>query len=125
MVVPITKGGKVVKGARKNNKNISYVVIPLDILQNKSLNPSEKILFCYLNFFYDGVCFQSNEKIAKMTGLTVSTIKRGLKKLEKERYIYVEFVNNNSAKRKIYTVMDNPDKLAYLARKGMFDINRK
>lgn len=110
------------KGTNKNKKNISYVVMPIEILQSETLNPSEKILFCYLNFFYEGICYQSNEKIAKMTGLTVSTIKRGLKKLEREKYIYVEFINNNSARRKIYTVMDNPNKLAYLARKGMFNI---
>ena len=41
------------------------------------------------------------------------------------QYVYVEFVNNNSAMRRIYVVLDNPKKLAYLSRKGMFNLDKK
>lgn len=104
---------------------ITFVVMPVEVLQDKNLTSSEKILYCYLNLFKKGVCFQSNEKLAEMTGLDESTVKRGLKKLGEMKYIFVEFVNNNSAMRRIYTIMDNPKKLEYLARKGLFSLDIK
>ena len=113
----------------KNEKGectgITYVIMPIEILQDKNLTPSEKILYCYLSLFKKGMCFQSNDKLAEMTGLDESTIKRGLKKLGDMEYVYVEFVNNNSAMRRIYVVLDNPKKLAYLSRKGMFSLDKK
>lgn len=104
---------------------ISYVIMPIDILQDKNLTPSEKILYCYLGLFKKGVCFQSNEKLAEMTGLDESTIKRGLKKLSDMKYVFIELVNGNKNKRRIYVVLDNPKKLAYLSRKGMFSLDKK
>lgn len=104
---------------------ISFVIMPIEILQNKDLTANEKMLYCYLSVFKKGVCFQSNEKLAEMTGTDESTIKRGLKKLAELGYVFIEFVNNNSAMRRIYVVLDNPKKLAYLSRKGMFSLDKK
>lgn len=104
---------------------ISFVIMPIEILQNKDLTANEKMLYCYLSVFKKGVCFQSNEKLAEMTGTDESTIKRGLKKLAELGYVFIEFVNNNSAMRRIYVVLDNPKKLAYLSRKGMFNLDKK
>lgn len=104
---------------------ISFVIMPIEILQDKSLTSSEKILYCYLTLFKSGVCFQSNDKLSEITGLDESTVKRGLKKLAEMKYIFVEFVNNNSAMRRLYVVLDNPKKLAYLSRKGMFSLDKK
>ena len=98
---------------------ISFVVMPVEILRNKTLTPSEKILYCYLTLFKSGVCYQSNNKLAETTGLDASTVKRGLKKLSEMKFIFVEFVNNNSAMRRIYVIMENPKKLEYLAKKGL------
>ena len=113
------------KNENGEGTGISFVIMPVEILQDKNLTSSEKILYCYLSLFKKGVCFQSNNKLAEMTGLDESTIKRGLKKLGELKYVYVEFVNNNSAMRRIYVVLDNPKKLAYLSRKGMFNLERK
>ena len=107
--------------SENDGTGITYAVMPIDILQDKNLTPSEKILYCYLGVFRKGVCFQSNEKLAEMTGFDESTIKRGIKKLAELKYIFVEFVNNNSAMRRIYVVLDNPKKLAYLSKKGAFN----
>lgn len=98
---------------------ISFVVMPIEILQNKELTASEKILYCYLSLFKKGVCYQSNEKLAEITGLDVSTIKRGLKKLSELQYVFIEFVNNNSAARRIYIISENPKKLVRLMKKGL------
>lgn len=98
---------------------ISFVVMPIEILQNKELTASEKILYCYLSLFKKGVCYQSNEKLAEITGLDVSTIKRGLKKLSELQYVFIEFINNNSAARRIYIISENPKKLIHLMKKGL------
>lgn len=113
------------KNENGEGTGISFVIMPIEILQDKNLTSSEKILYCYLSLFKKGVCFQSNDKLAEITGLDESTIKRGLKKLSEMQYVYVEFVNNNSAMRRIYVVLDNPKKLAYLSRKGMFNLTPK
>lgn len=113
------------KNENGEGAGISFVIMPIEILQDKNLTSSEKILYCYLSLFKKGVCFQSNDKLAEMTGLDESTIKRGLKKLSEMRYVYVEFMNNNSAMRRIYVVLDNPKKLEYLAKKGMFSLDKK
>ena len=113
------------KNENGEGTGISYVIMPIEILQDKNLTSSEKILYCYLSLFKKGVCFQSNDKLAEMTGLDDSTIKRGLKKLSEMEYVFIEFVNNNSAMRRIYIVLDNPKKIAYLTKKGMFKQNKK
>ena len=112
------------KNENGEGSGITYVIMPVEILQDKNLTSSEKILYCYLSLFKKGVCFQSNEKLSEMTGLDESTIKRGLKKLSDMQYVFIEFVNNNSAMRRIYIILDNPKKLAYLSRKGMFDLKK-
>lgn len=104
---------------------ITYVIMPIEILQSKELSCNEKILYCYLNLFKKGVCFQSNEKLCEMTGLEERTLQRALKKLAEMKYIFIEYVNNNSAMRRIYTVLDNPKKLEYLAKRGMFSMSPK
>ena len=113
------------KNENGEGSGITYVIMPVEILQDTNLTPSEKILYCYLSLFKKGVCFQSNEKLSEMTGFDESTIKRGLKKLSDMKYVFIEFVNNNSAMRRIYIVLDNPKKLAYLSKKGMFDIKKE
>lgn len=106
-------------------QGIQYVVMPIEVLQNEELSPSEKILYCYLTLFKKGVCFQSNSGIEKITGLQQKTISRGLKTLSDLGYIVIEYVNGNSAARRIYTLLDDPKKLAYLAKKGVFDAPAK
>lgn len=106
-------------------QGIQYVVMPIEVLQNEELSPSEKILYCYLTLFKKGVCFQSNSGIEKITGLQQKTISRGLKTLSDLGYIVIEYVNGNSAARRIYTLLDDPKKLAYLAKKGVFDVHAK
>lgn len=108
-----------------NSTGISYVIMPMEVLKDDNLTPSEKILYCYLTLFKKQCCFQSNAGISSFTGLDESTVKRGLKKLAELKYIFVEFVNNNSAARRIYVIMDNPKKLEYLAKRGAFDVPQK
>lgn len=99
---------------------IQYVIMPIEVLQDNSLTASEKILYCYLTLFKKQCCFQSNDRLEEMTGLDKSTVKRGLRKLAEMGYVFIEYVNGNSAARRIYVVVDNPKKLEYLAKAGAF-----
>lgn len=102
----------------QTDEGISFVVIPIEILQNKELSCSDKILYGYLSIFKKQCCFQSNEDLANMTGLSERTITNALTNLAKLDYIFIEFVKGNSACRRIYTVFDNPKKLKYLINRG-------
>lgn len=97
---------------------ISFVNIPIEIFSSKELTASEKILYGYLSIFKKQCCFQSNEALAQTLGVSEKTITSGLKHLTELEYVFIEFVNNNSAKRRIYVVFDNPKKLKYLISKG-------
>ena len=107
--------------ANEENIGISFVNIPIEVFSSKELTANEKILYGYLSIFKKQCCFQSNEKIAETLGISVPSISRGLKHLERLGYVFIEFVNGNSAARRIYTVFDNPKKLKYLASKGYLE----
>ena len=97
---------------------ISFVNIPIEIFSSTELTASEKILYGYLSIFKKQCCFQSNETLAQTLGVSEKTITNGLKRLAELEYVFIEFVNNNSSKRRIYVVFDNPKKLKYLISKG-------
>lgn len=101
-----------------DNVGISFVNIPIEIFSNTELTANEKILYGYLSIFKKQCCFQSNEALAKALGISEPTVTNALKHLSDLEYIFIEFVNNNSAKRRIYVVFDNPKKLKYLVSKG-------
>lgn len=95
------------------------VIIPLNILDSKELTIAEKFVYAYVAS-YAKCCFDSNERIAERIGVSKETVSRALSKLQKLKYVYVEFVNNNSSARRLYAIFENPKKLEYLSKKGMF-----
>lgn len=103
-----------------NNENIgiSFVNIPIEVFSSKELTANEKILYGYISIFKKQCCFQSNEALAAELGVSENTITNALKHLSDLKYIFIEFINGNSAKRRIYVVLDNPKKLKYLVDKG-------
>ena len=107
--------------ANEENIGISFVNIPIEVFSSKELTANEKILYGYLSIFKKQCCFQSNETLAETLGVSVPSVSRGLKHLESLGYVFIEFVNGNSAARRIYTVFDNPKKLKYLASKGYLE----
>lgn len=104
--------------SNEENIGISFVNIPIEIFSSKELTANEKILYGYLSIFKKQCCFQSNEKLAETLGVSVPTITNALKHLSDLEYIFIELVNNNNAKRRIYVIFDNPKKLKYLVSKG-------
>lgn len=95
------------------------VIIPVEILDSNELGANEKIIYGYVAS-YAKMCLDSNERIAERLNVSDKTVQRALQKLQDMGYVYVEFLNGNSAKRRIYAVFENPRKLQYLAKKGLF-----
>lgn len=102
----------------QNKRGFWGVIIPVEILDSKELGANEKIVYGYVAS-YTKMCLDSNERIMERLNISERTVQRALQKLQEMGYVYVEYVDNNSAKRRIYAVMDNPKKLAYLVKKGL------
>ena len=100
------------------NFGISFVNIPIEVFSSKEITATEKILYGYLSIFKKQCCFQSNEALSEAIGVSESTITNALKHLADLDFIFIEFVNNNSASRRIYVIFDNPKKIKYLLQKG-------
>lgn len=105
--------------AQENQRGFFGIIIPKEILDDTDLSIAEKFIFGYIASFTK-CCFESNEAIAAKLGVSESTISHALPKLSEKGYIFVEKVNNSNNLRRVYSVLDNPKKLAYLAKKGMF-----
>lgn len=105
--------------AQENQRGFFGIIIPKEILDDTDLSIAEKFIFGYIASFTK-CCFESNEAIAAKLGVSESTISHALPKLSEKGYIFVEKVNNSNNLRRLYSVLDNPKKLAYLAKKGMF-----
>lgn len=105
----------------EEKSGISFINIPIQILQNKELTANEKILFSYLSIFEKKFCFQSNEVISEALGMSVPTISRGLKKLEELKFIYIRYNQNNKSKREIYIVFHKPGKLHFLINRDKLE----
>ena len=103
----------------QNTRGFWGVIIPVEILDSKELNANEKIIYGYIAS-YTKMCLDTNEKIAERLNVNEKTIRRALEKLQAMEYVYVEYLNNNTSKRRIYAIYENPRKIAYLARRGMF-----
>jgi len=103
----------------KNQRGFFGIIIGKEILDDPDLSIAEKFIYGYIASF-TRCCFETNERIAEKLGVSESTVKHAIPKLAAKGYLFVEKTNNNSATRRIYSVLDNPKKLAYLAKKGMF-----
>lgn len=103
----------------KNQRGFFGIIIGKEILDDQDLSIAEKFIYGYIASF-TRCCFETNERIAEKLGVSESTVKHAIPKLAEKGYLFVEKANNNNNARRIYSVMDNPKKLAYLAKKGLF-----
>jgi DNA-binding MarR family transcriptional regulator len=95
------------------------IIITKEVLDDKELNITEKVVYGYVASFRR-CCFESNEAIADKLGVSESTVSHTLPKLVSKGYLFIEKTSNNN--RRIYSVLDDPKKLAYLAKKGAFKL---
>lgn len=104
---------------QNSQRGFSGVWVPKQILDSTELTPSEKIIYANIASF-DKCCFETNERLAEKCGIDEKTVRRALTKLQELSFVFIEFVNNNKSKRRIYAIQENPKKLEYLAKKGLF-----
>lgn len=104
----------------QNQRGFFGIIISKEILEEEDLTVCEKFIYGYIASFTK-CCFESNERIASKLGVSESVVAHAIPKLVSKGFLFVEKIAKNSANRRIYSVFDNPKKLAYLAKKGMFD----
>lgn len=100
-------------------RGFSGVWVPKQILDSTELTPGEKILYANIASF-DKCCFETNERLSEKCGIADRSISRALARLESLGFIVVELVKGNTSKRRIYAILDNPKKIEYLVKKGLF-----
>lgn len=96
------------------------IIIPAEIVESTELTVGEKFVYGFIASFQKA-CFLSNQAISERTGVSEATVSRAIGRLSRMGYLFVELINNNNATRRIYSVFDNPKKLAYLSRKGLLN----
>lgn len=101
----------------KNERGFFGIIIPEEILNDKELTITEKYIFGYIASFKK-CCFQSNEAIAEKLGVSKSSVAHTLPNLEARGFLFVEKVNGNNGMRRIYSILENPKKIAYLQKIG-------
>lgn len=102
-----------------NERGFFGIIIPLELLENNELSISEKFIFGYIASFRKA-CFKSNQGIAEQLNISESSVSHAIPKLEKLGYIFIEKDSRNNNVRRMYSVLENPKKLAYLASKGLW-----
>lgn len=92
----------------KNNINISnFVLIESQVLLDKNLNNTEKILYSYISALTNNKnneCFATTKHLSKIIGLKPRQLCYSLSKLKKYDYIDIKIENNN---RRIITTKLN------------------
>ena len=69
-----------------------FVVLPIDVLERKDLNPTTKMLYGEINALSrkSGRCFATNKYIGERLGIAERTITRGIKELFNKKLIRIE-----------------------------------
>jgi len=92
------------------------VVVSRDILENRELSASDKLIYSYIASFQK-CCYESNAKIATKIGVSESSVAHAMSKLAVMGLIFVVKSSNNSRARMIFDVKNNDKKLSYLEQK--------
>jgi len=84
-------------------KKPDFLVIPIQILENKNLNHSHGYLYGYIYWMEklkEGACFASNKTLSELMSIGERAIKMYLDDLEREGYIIRIFTDKNKRNRK-------------------------
>lgn len=69
--------------------NTKYIHIPYNILGKKSLSPASKMIYGFVQGFWEGNFKASNEHISRVIGMSVRTVQRAIKELFNEELIII------------------------------------
>ena len=83
-------------------KETQFIKVPWNMLDDKCLSSTDKLVYGLLLSYSkrEGYAFASNEQLAKVLGVSPSTISNSISKLEKDSYI--EIKEPRGPHRKIY-----------------------
>lgn len=104
---------------QEGKQGFTGVWIPKELLNSTELTPSEKMLYANISSF-NKCCFETNERLAEKCGISERSISRSLQRLQELGFVVIEYVKNDSSRRRIYAILDNPKKIQYLIKKGLF-----
>lgn len=80
----------------------NFIRIPMEVLNDKSISSSDKLLLGLIISFSNNdyhVAFASNAKYARTLGLSSRTITRSIKKLKDKNYIIVKFDSYGTSRK--------------------------
>lgn len=103
-----------------NPRGFFGVIIPIKLLDNPDLTVGEKMVYAYVAS-YRKACFDTNDRIAERLGISKRTVQRALKNMTRLGFLVIENIGEDSNKRRIYAILDDPKKLEYLAKKGLLN----
>lgn len=95
------------------------IVIPRELLENKEVRLPDKMIYGYIAS-YKNFCAEANHAIADKIGISTSSVAHGLARLEQAGLVFVEKINGDNSKRRIYGLINKPETVAYLRRKGLW-----
>ena len=84
----------------KEEKTFRYIIIPMFILEDATLQTGEKLLFGMIasNTLLKGYCWLSNQYIAKQFNVTTRTVTRWISHLVTKSYITTELLHRSDSK---------------------------
>ena len=95
------------------------IVIPKEILENRELRLPDKMIYGYIAS-YKNYCAEANHAIADKIGISTSSVAHGLARLEQAGLVFIEKINGDNSKRRVYGLVNKPETVAYLKRKGLW-----
>lgn len=84
----------------KEEKTFRYIIIPMFILEDATLQAGEKLLFGMIasNTLLKGYCWLSNQYIAKQFNVTTRTVTRWISHFVTKSYITTELLHRSDSK---------------------------
>lgn len=95
------------------------IVIPKEVLDNKEVRLPDKMIYGYIAS-YKNYCAEPNHAIADKIGISTSSVAHGLARLEQAGLIFIEKVNGDNSKRRIYGLVNKPGTAEYLRQKNLW-----
>lgn len=95
------------------------IVITKEVLDNKEVRLPDKMIYGYIAS-YKNYCAEPNHAIADKLCISTSAVAHGLARLEEAGLIFVEKVNGDNSKRRIYALLNKPGLANYLEQKDLW-----
>ena len=88
---------------------VIYAVVPKHIYETKLLTPEEKLIAERIIYLCkkEGYCWITNKRLSEMYNITIETVSRHIKRLERIGLIKCVYTHNEKNTRRIIRLVDN------------------